>query len=106
LLYNPLSIGMIGKSKIVRIKYKNLLSLVACLIVGGCTSASSIQKAWQGHSIDELIESWGEPDESEQLGVDYNAYTWLSDTGDCRQTFYVPADRRILSVSNSGCDDS
>ncbi len=73
----------------------------------GCETLSSMQSdntAWEGHSIDELVASWGAADKTKQLGDDYIAYTWTEDGTSCEHTFSVSKER-ITGYSSSDCDD-
>ncbi|MAF83375.1 MAG: hypothetical protein CL797_04665 [Chromatiales bacterium] len=73
----------------------------------GCQRLSSMQSdntAWEGHHIDDLILSWGQPDRTEQLGADYVAYTWVSGGANCVHTFTV-SNERINGYSSSDCND-
>jgi hypothetical protein len=71
-------------------------------LFSGCVVIERNITAWEGHPIDELIESWGEPASSTQLGQDYVAYSWVSDEGNCEQTF-TARDGKIIGVSDTGC---
>lgn len=101
-----------GADQLIDIKAKtslfSLTSIVlAAVLLQGCSTWSSLQpdqSAWQGHTIDELTESWGQADRTEQLGVDYVAYTWVKPGTSCEQTFLV-SEKRITGYSSNGCDD-
>jgi len=92
------------------IKTSTLCLLAIALTSGlqqGCETLSSLQPdntAWEGHHIDDLIASWGQPDRTVRLGVDYTTYTWIRNEANCEQTFTV-SETRITGYSSSGCDD-
>ena len=60
--------------------------------------------AWEGHLIDDLISSWGEPDSINQLGVNYASYTWKTNQVNCEHTFTV-SDALIIGHSSSDCEN-
>ena len=77
------------------------------ILLQGCETLSSVQSdntAWEGHHVDNLIASWGQPAKTEQLGNDYMAYTWTENAGGCEKTFLV-SEGRITGYSSSGCND-
>jgi len=81
--------------------------MLASVLLQGCDTLSALQSdptAWEGHRIDELIASWGQPDRIERLGVDYAAYHWIKNDTKCEQTFTV-SKTRITGYSSSGCRD-
>lgn len=89
----------------------SILCLVTVVLASGlqqgCETLSSLQAdntAWEGHRVDDLIASWGQPDRIEQLGVDYATYTWTKNGTNCEQTFTV-SEARIAGYSSSGCED-
>lgn len=86
-----------------------LLAPCALAVLSGCSWAKSgysalrsDQEAWVGHRSDELIASWGDPDETDILGDAYRAYTWIGDDGVCRRTF-MDRDGVITGYSESDC---
>lgn len=73
-----------------------LLTLSSCATVrsgyesvkSGVTGlGGSDYEAWEGHPARDLLDSWGPPDETADLGPEYVAYTWLGADGECRRTF-------------------
>jgi len=90
---------------------RNIKMPIRLLLIVGLLSAlqqgCSLQPdhtAWEGHLIDDLISSWGQPDSINQLGVDYAGYTWKMNQANCEQTFTV-SDERIIGHSSSGCEN-
>jgi len=81
-----------------------LLTLVLAFALQQGCSLQPDNTAWQGHLVDELIASWGQPDKTEQLGIDYVAYTWIESGSSCEQTF-LASDGQITGYSSNGCDD-
>jgi hypothetical protein len=69
----------------------------------GC-SLQPNHSAWEGHHIDDLIASWGQPDSINQLGVIYASYTWKMNQANCEKTFTV-SDERIAGHSSSDCEN-
>ncbi len=81
--------------------------MLASILQQGCGTLSRLQPgqaAWKGHTIDELIESWGQPHKIEKLGIDYGAYTWRTPETNCEQTFLV-SNERITGYSSNDCND-
>jgi hypothetical protein len=78
--------------------------LGACsgLFMLGCVSLAPDMNAWTGHSSDELIVAWGEPDLVEEMGMDNYAYTWVDDDDVCRRTFMARAGK-ITGYSEFDC---
>ena len=84
-----------------------VIVVLAAALQSGCGALRSMhsdETAWVGHRLDDLIASWGQPDRTEELGVDYSAYTWLQDGTECEKTFPV-SDGRITGYTSTGCDD-
>jgi len=82
-----------------------MMIMLTSLLLPGCDTLSSMQRdnsAWEGHQVDDLISSWGQPARTAQLGVDYYSYTWTSAAGTCEQTF-LASSGRITGYSSSGC---
>lgn len=80
---------------------------LASVFQQGCGVPSVLRAdltAWEGHSIDELTASWGQPDRTEPLGTAYVAYTWVESGTGCEQTFTVSG-TRITGYSSNGCND-
>ena len=75
---------------------------LSAVIFSGCVVIERNINAWEGHPIDELIDSWGEPTSSTALGQDFIAYSWVSEDGNCEQTF-TARDGKIIGVSDTGC---
>lgn len=71
-------------------------------VKSGVAALSSDYDAWEGHTARELLDSWGTPDATEELGQDYVAYTWLGEAEECRRTFMVRAGT-ITGYSESDC---
>jgi hypothetical protein len=82
--------------------FSALIVVTASGIISGCSALTPGLESWQGHTADQLIASWGQPDSSVDLGIDMIAYSWLSQNGDCEQTF-TARDNKIIGVSDSGC---
>lgn len=85
------------------------LLVLACCSAAGCATVKSGYSAlqgdydsWEGHDARELLDSWGTPDTTEELGSDYLAYTWLGDDGVCRRTFTARAGT-ITGYSETDC---
>jgi hypothetical protein len=79
------------------------LSSTGCSIAeSGYSAVRSDQEAWVGHRSEELLDSWGEPDEQKSLGSGYDAFTWIGDDGVCRRTF-MASDGKITGYSESDC---
>ena len=94
-----------GKHKLVAFVVASGIALVAtgCSIAkSGYSAVRSDQEAWVGHRSEELINSWGEPDEQKSLGSGYDAFTWIGDDGVCRRTF-MASDGKITGYSESDC---
>lgn len=70
--------------------------------MSACSIVRSDYTSWEGHSSRELLESWGQPDVTEELGNDYLAYTWVGDDGVCRRTFMARADK-LTGYSETDC---
>lgn len=80
-----------------------IVSLAGCSTVkSGADALTSEYTAWEGHRASELLESWGQPDTTEELATDYVAYTWFGDAGQCRRTFMARAGK-ITGYSESDC---
>lgn len=80
-----------------------LFAVASCSTVkSGYSALRSDYASWEGHPASELLDSWGEPDTTEELGTDYVAYTWLGDDGVCRRTFTSRAGT-ITGYSESDC---
>lgn len=78
---------------------------MVCLVQGCGNALSPLrpdQAAWEGHEIEELIQSWGTPAITHPLGNDYVAYTWVESDGACERTF-TAAEGRIVAYSEYGC---
>jgi|ETNmetMinimDraft_15_1059895.scaffolds.fasta_scaffold02307_7 hypothetical protein len=95
----------------MRNKKLSILCLMMVILISGllqgCQRLSSMlpnNTAWEGHHIDDLILSWGQPDRVEQLGADYVAYTWAGDGANCTHTF-TASNQRINGYSSSDCND-
>ncbi len=73
-----------------------MLSFSACSVI------NPGMRAWEGHSIDDLIRSWGQPDSTQTFGSGIEAYTWTLKNEDCEQTFTV-RDRKIIGTSDTNC---
>jgi hypothetical protein len=72
------------------------------VLLSGCSALTPGLDSWEGHSIDELVASWGEPDSMTALGPAYTAYTWISEDGACEQSF-TTSEEKIIGVSDTGC---
>lgn len=71
-------------------------------VKSGVSALGSDYEAWEGHAARELLDSWGEPDATEELGQDYVAYTWFGETEGCRRTFTARGGT-ITGYSESDC---
>ncbi len=90
----------------MKIKEKLSIGTVAAtaiLILSACSTVQSGLEAWEGHSLDDLIESWGEPDRRVELGVGYYAYTWNAENSACQRTFTV-RENTVVGFSDSDCE--
>jgi hypothetical protein len=76
--------------------------VLAVCVLSGCGALYRQAKAWKGHPIDQLIESWGEPDSQTDLGQGLRAYTWVGEDDACEHTFTTRNDK-IIGVSDTGC---
>ncbi len=84
-----------------------MMVVLTFFLLQGCELLSPLQSdntAWEGQRIDDLIASWGQPDRAKQLGIDYLAYTWTENAGNCEKTF-LASDGLITGYSSSGCND-
>lgn len=79
------------------------LASLSLLSAAGCSALRSDYESWEGHSAEELLESWGTPDATEELGPDYVTYTWLGDNGRCRRTF-AALSGKITGYSETDCE--
>lgn len=77
-------------------------SVLAVVVLAGCGVVYRNASAWEGHTIGQLIESWGEPDSQIALGLDRRAYTWRGEDNLCEHTFTAQNDK-IIGVSDTGC---
>jgi hypothetical protein len=80
-----------------------LIVVLTLTLLQGCSSQSSLT-AWEGHLIDDLITSWGQPDSINQLGDNYASYTWKMNQANCEKTF-TASDQIITGYSSSGCEN-
>ena len=80
------------------ITFLGALLLQAC----GLLSSGPDYSAWEGHSIKELTEVWGEPENINALSADTSAMTWSDEKADCQVTFFT-RDGRISGYSDTGC---
>ena len=74
-------------------------------LLSGCnvfTPFNSSLTEWRGHPVIELIDSWGEPDNSSSLGNNSVAMTWVDPDSLCEHTF-IAIEGRITGYSESGC---
>lgn len=85
-----------------RILETGLVSALAAFVLIGCGVITRNVDAWEGHTIDQLIESWGAPDSQTNLGQDFGAYMWIGEDGVCEHTFTVQDDT-IIGVSDTDC---
>lgn len=90
---------IVGKSKTWQIV---LTYALTGFVLHGCGVVYRQANAWEGHDIEQLIESWGEADSQLDLGQELRAYTWLSESDDCEHTFTTQNDK-IIGVSDTGC---
>ena len=82
-----------------------ILMVAACSTVqSGYTALTPGLEAWAGHSTNELIASWGQPESRTDLGDDVEALTWVSDDGHCEHTFTTRNDK-VIGVSDNDCSD-
>lgn len=82
-----------------------LIAVVMFGLLSGCAVLEPFESSlteWEGHSVDELIASWGQPDQTSSLGNDTVAMTWAEQGGRCEHTFIV-REERITGYSESGC---
>ena len=79
-----------------------VLSALVVVVLAGCGVVYRNASAWEGHTIGQLIESWGEPDSRIALGQNRKAYTWRGEDGLCEHTF-TAQDDKIIGVSDTGC---
>ena len=77
-------------------------SALAVVVLAGCGAVYRNASAWEGHTVGQLIESWGEPDSRIVLGQDRKAYTWIGEDDLCEHTFTTQNDK-IIGVSDTGC---
>ena len=65
-------------------------------------AVNSDYTAWQGHPTAELIESWGEPDNTRSLSADTTALSWNDARRNCEITF-IEREGRIIGYSDTDC---
>jgi hypothetical protein len=74
-------------------------------LLSGCNVLAPFDTSlteWNGHPVSELIDSWGEPDQSSSLGNESVALTWVEPDSLCEHTF-IAIDGRITGYSDSDC---
>jgi hypothetical protein len=84
---------------------KGAVVAIAAFVLNGCGGLTPLYRqhsAWEGHTLDQLVESWGEPDSRTDLGQGVEAYTWTGVSDGCQVTFTVQVDE-IVGVSDTGC---
>jgi hypothetical protein len=86
----------------IRILQTGLICALTVYVLSGCGAVYRHASAWEGHTIDQLINSWGEPKTQVDLGQGLRAYSWLSENDNCEQTFTVQ-NEKIISVADKGC---
>jgi hypothetical protein len=86
-------------------------SVLLAVVIAGCGVVESgygmlrsDYTSWEGHPARDLLDSWGQPDVTDELGPDYLTYTWIADDGRCRRTFTSRAGT-ISGHSETDCQD-
>lgn len=78
--------------------------LLICVTLAGCAKIDS----WKGHHVDELIQAWGPPTETQAMSggrrvlIYANSHMVSGTSLDCRVWFFVGADGTIQSGSGEG----
>lgn len=87
------------------VKYRCCVITAIIVMLSGCNALTPFDSdlaAWEGHSVSELIDSWGEPDNTRTISNNLDALTWVDPAGTCEQTFTV-TDGIITGYSEYGC---
>ena len=74
------------------------LCLQGCNLLPGGPDYS----AWEGHTVEELTDSWGAPGNERELSADSVALTWQDRKYACDITFFA-REGRITGYSDTGC---
>ena len=86
-------------------KYNRISTLVLFGLLSGCNAVAPFQSdlsAWEGHTLGELTDSWGEPDRTTAIGPDTNALTWVDQGIGCEYTF-IAHEKIITGYSETQC---
>ncbi len=93
---------MSNNHKKKRHSYSLTLAIAISSLLPGCALLERDFNAWTGHSVDELVESWGAPASVERMGGDTDAYTWQEAGTSCRRSFMV-LKRTVVGYTDTGC---
>lgn len=85
-----------------------LTALLLAAALAGCASFTEKVDSWQGRPLDDLIQAWGPPNDTQLLSggrrvVTYTSTHTVSGTSyDCRVWFFVGANGRIQNGNGEG----